>query len=435
MTELTAMSDASANNKAKVFISYSRDDIDFADQFVAALEAFGFDPLIDRHSIPGGEDWKAQLRHMIVEADSVVFILSPRSATSKLCEWEVEEANKLNKRLIPIVCAPLGSVSVPSRLANLNYILFYAEPKRSGSGFGSGLARLTAALNTDLDWIRDHTRLGALAERWQARSRDKALLLRGDELTDAERWLARKPPKAPEPTELLRVFFTESRRDEEARLNKERQQLEEIAGAQARIANEQAQRARSQLITRWVITTAGAIVVIGGGIVAYLLWDEAQQLDRREVALKHAQANILGERSGTKLLQSELNSALRLASLGTSLDLSLPASTVKVSSAAAALAAAVSHANWSLTLTGGKAVLVLAAFSPDGSRIVAASSDKTARIWDAATAKEIAVLRHDDRVNSAAFSADGLRIVTASDDKTARIWDAATAKEIAVLAP
>ena len=38
-----------------------------------------------------------------------------------------------------------------------------------------------------------------------------------------------------------------------------------------------------------------------------------------------------------------------------------------------------------------------AAFSPDGSRIVTASGDKTARIWDAATAKEIAVLRgHDD---------------------------------------
>jgi hypothetical protein len=64
------MTDASTTRKAKVFISYSRDNIDFADQLEAALECTGFDPLIDRHSIPGGEDWKAQLRHMILEADS-----------------------------------------------------------------------------------------------------------------------------------------------------------------------------------------------------------------------------------------------------------------------------------------------------------------------------------------------------------------------------
>jgi WD40 repeat protein len=64
-----------------------------------------------------------------------------------------------------------------------------------------------------------------------------------------------------------------------------------------------------------------------------------------------------------------------------------------------------------------------AAFSPDGSRIVTASADKTARIWDVATSKEIAVLRgHDGSVNSAAFSPDGSRIVTASDDNTTRIW-------------
>jgi WD40 repeat protein len=75
-----------------------------------------------------------------------------------------------------------------------------------------------------------------------------------------------------------------------------------------------------------------------------------------------------------------------------------------------------------------------AAFSPDGSRIVTASNDKTARIWDTASGKETAVLRgHDGTVSSAAFSRDGSRIVTASEDKTARIWDAASAKEIAVL--
>ena len=85
-------------------------------------------------------------------------------------------------------------------------------------------------------------------------------------------------------------------------------------------------------------------------------------------------------------------------------------------------------------LRGHEKVVASAAFSPDGSRIVTASSDNTARIWDATSAKEIAVLRgHENVVASAAFSPDGSRIVTASADKTARIWDAASAKGIAVL--
>ena len=68
-----------------------------------------------------------------------------------------------------------------------------------------------------------------------------------------------------------------------------------------------------------------------------------------------------------------------------------------------------------------------AAFSPDGARVVTASNDKTARVWDPATSKAIAILGgHDGRVFTAAFSLDGKRIVTASDDKTARVWDVST---------
>jgi WD40 repeat protein len=71
--------------------------------------------------------------------------------------------------------------------------------------------------------------------------------------------------------------------------------------------------------------------------------------------------------------------------------------------------------------------LVLVVDSPDGKRIVTASSDKTARIWDASTGKEIAVLRgHEDVLLSAAFSPTSARIVTGANDETARIWDAAS---------
>jgi hypothetical protein len=73
-------------------------------------------------------------------------------------------------------------------------------------------------------------------------------------------------------------------------------------------------------------------------------------------------------------------------------------------------------------------------YSPDGTRIITASEDKSARIWEARTGAELAVLSgHGDRVLSAAYSPDGMRIVTASADKTARIWDARTGAQLAVL--
>src|SRR5580658_931418 len=75
-----------------------------------------------------------------------------------------------------------------------------------------------------------------------------------------------------------------------------------------------------------------------------------------------------------------------------------------------------------------------ATYSPDGTRIVTASADKTARIWDARTGAPLALLSgHGDWVRSAAYSPDGTRIVTASDDRTARIWDARTGAPLAVL--
>ncbi|MEA3209883.1 MAG: hypothetical protein QOE70_2940 [Chthoniobacter sp.] len=72
-----------------------------------------------------------------------------------------------------------------------------------------------------------------------------------------------------------------------------------------------------------------------------------------------------------------------------------------------------------------------AQFSPDGSRIVTASMDNTAQVWDAATGKPLGEpVLHGSNVVSARFSADGTRIVTASEDSTARVWDAATGKPV-----
>lgn len=82
-------------------------------------------------------------------------------------------------------------------------------------------------------------------------------------------------------------------------------------------------------------------------------------------------------------------------------------------------------------LHGHEADILASAFSPDGSAVVTASQDSTARIWDARTGRQRAFLSgHDWHVVSAEFSPDGKRVLTASSDKTARIWDAATGRQI-----
>jgi WD40 repeat protein len=85
-------------------------------------------------------------------------------------------------------------------------------------------------------------------------------------------------------------------------------------------------------------------------------------------------------------------------------------------------------------LSGHGATVFTAAYSPDGKRVVTASQDSTARIWEATTGALLIVLSgHADAVRSAAYSPDGQRIVTASADKTAHIWDARTGSQLAVL--
>ena len=77
-----------------------------------------------------------------------------------------------------------------------------------------------------------------------------------------------------------------------------------------------------------------------------------------------------------------------------------------------------------------------AAFNRTGDRIVTASYDKTARIWDVSKGREIAVLKgHQGPVERAGFSPDGRRVITAARDGTARIWDADSGAQRSVLQP
>ena len=202
-------------SRAKVFISYSRKDMAFADRLEAALKARGFEPLLDRTDILAFEEWWKRVQALIGRADTIVFVLSPdavRPGTVAL--KEVAFAASLNKRFAPIIFRPVEDKSVPEELAKLNFI-FFDHP----DGFEQSADELAEALNTDIAWIRLHTEFGEAARRWVLANRPNGLLLRSPVLEQAERWIAARSNTAPAPTEETQTFIRRSRQAATRRRN------------------------------------------------------------------------------------------------------------------------------------------------------------------------------------------------------------------------
>jgi hypothetical protein len=196
-----------ATDKAKVFISYSRKDRAFADRLTIALKERGFAPLIDRTDIYVFEDWWQRIQNLIVQADTILFVLSPDSVSSQTCKREVEFAASRNKRLAPIELRPVDTLTVPDAIERINFELF----EDSGM-FEQNVDRLTEALQVDLGWIRKHTEFGEQAHSWAAAGRPRGLLLRSSILEEAEHWIAARPNNAPMPTTEIKAYIAESRR-------------------------------------------------------------------------------------------------------------------------------------------------------------------------------------------------------------------------------
>ena len=86
------------------------------------------------------------------------------------------------------------------------------------------------------------------------------------------------------------------------------------------------------------------------------------------------------------------------------------------------------------TLMGHRAGIRSVAWSPDGQRLATASWDLTARVWDAATGRELLALEgHASGVLAVAWSPDGLRLATGSADGTVKVWPASGGRELRTL--
>src|SRR5262249_47753413 len=70
------------------------------------------------------------------------------------------------------------------------------------------------------------------------------------------------------------------------------------------------------------------------------------------------------------------------------------------------------------------------AFSPDGRALIGRAPDRSVRVWDVDSGKEVGRFKgHDGRVETVGFSPDGKTVVTGSSDTTLLLWDAATLRK------
>jgi WD40 repeat protein len=391
--------------KTKIFISYSRKDMAFADRLDAALKGRNFEPLIDRTEIYAFEDWWARIQALIAQADTVIFVLSPNSVGSDVCEKEVAYASSLNKRFAPVVFRRVDDKSVPRTLARLNFIFFDDDALFEGS-----FDRLCEALQTNIDWIRKHTEFGVHAHRWELAGRPgpSGLMLRPPLLDEAEGWIAWPPRGAPEPTEVTRAYIVASRTAFQQELSARKAEVDRFLVAQSRFLVDRASAAQS-----------------GGDFVTALLLslealpqpDSRSELQRTRPLIAEAEAALISTITSLLSRKTDPDDFVEFCVFSHDGTMHLTATENE--------ATIYRHfgAKSVVRLTGHSDTILNAAFSHDQKLVATASKDRTVAIWDVKSGTHlVSCLGHTGDVVSVVFMPSKKHLLTLSLDGTGRIW-------------
>ena len=385
---------------AGVFVSYAREDISFGQRLHDALLSSGREPAWDQDhvTVPFSAPWRQEIRTAIDNSDKFIFVISPSSLASEPCANELAHALEVHKQIIPILRrAPRAGQTVPEAVGELNWISFLEDADFDGS-FG----HLTSALDTDLAWVKSHTRLLTRSSEWLSAQRDRSQLLRGSELRAAEAWLADADSHAfSPPTALQREYIIASRRASD----------------------------RSARLWRGALA-AGLVVALVLAGIAFV--QRGQALQERGQAIHEARVAASGQLAAESesLLASNAVTASRLAAAAWRM---APTAQARDSM----LDVLAQPVRYVFTNVDAQDV----AFSPNGRILATAGSDGTARLWNVATHRQIgspltAGAGVDNRtLSGVAFSPDGKTVATADGDGTVRLWDVATHRQIGPTLP
>ncbi len=205
----------SASDYSDVFISYRRKDVEITKSIVEALRASGREVWVDWEDIPPGSvGFSDDIKRGLEGADAFLALLSPAYLESPYCvDMELKYAVELKKKLIPVVLEKFDGHTVPADISHINWIYFTPHAGQEND-FASGMQKVIAALDQDLEYVRAHTRLGLRASEWDKQGRPASALLRGTDIDSAEHWLASGVSKIPHPTQMQNDYIHASRKQE-----------------------------------------------------------------------------------------------------------------------------------------------------------------------------------------------------------------------------
>ncbi|MGH2412874.1 MAG: TIR domain-containing protein, partial [Microcystaceae cyanobacterium] len=221
-----------------VFISYSRKDKIFVQTLHDALKASHRETWVDWENIPKGTEWWREIEAGIEGANTFIFVISPDSVASSVCGDEINYAIKNGKRFLPIVRRDVDfgqfeEINPSHQALKAHNWLFFREE----DNFEQSFAGLVISLETDIDYVQQHTEILREAKKWENNQRNDSFLLQGEELAGAEKWLEEaeqrlkaselsleSDKKNPNPllTEQQRNFILKSRENEDAKAKAER---------------------------------------------------------------------------------------------------------------------------------------------------------------------------------------------------------------------
>lgn len=399
-----------------VFVSYARiDGTELARPAAAALEQRGRQVWIDVEDMLPGVEFTPEIRAAIDGSDAFVMVVSDRSmASTSVCRLELEHAIERGKRIIPIRRAPVGVVPLPTDTPHSIRRLDVISVGDADT-FAAGIDRLIAALDLDLAWIRQHTRLLLRATEWIDHDDGESWLLRGGELDDAEQWLASPPPRHQLlPTISLGDGTTsasvESARDIELQrrlIDRSRQWAdhvhdEEVAARMLVLARTAFARgpAARPLAARLAIES----MTRDGTTSAYELLDECRaQLPVPSHRIVHD--GVIG---------------------GVSIGAAGAAATFDDRGGVRLADASTGETRWTRALPGPVTEVAVAA---DGERMATGGDGGAIDVWDVHDGTRIAGFAHPEPLRSMEISADGSYVVTSSGipgsvgPSTVRIFD------------